>query len=56
MLLPNAYTGVMLPHDDTSDRMPSAAEDPLPPNDTLIYFFVPLLYLPLVTALAIIGI
>ena len=30
-------------------------EDPLPPSDALTYFFVPLLYLPLIIALIIIG-
>ena len=45
----------MLPSDNIYDRTSTATKDPLPPSDTLTYFFVPLIYLPLTIALVIIG-
>ena len=45
----------MLPSEYIYDRTSSAMEDPLPPSDALTYFFVPLLYLPLIIALIIVG-
>lgn len=51
----DGYAGLMLPSENTTKRMLSPAENPLPPNDALTYFFVPLVYLPLVIALVIIA-
>lgn len=45
----------MLPSENIYDRKSSPAENPLPPSDALTYFFVPLMYLPLIIAMVIIG-
>ncbi|XP_065897687.1 uncharacterized protein [Dysidea avara] len=51
-LLPNKYTGVMLPNNITNIN---DATSSLPPNNALTYFFVPLLYLPLLIGLVLVS-
>ena len=57
LLLPTGYTGVMLPNDIIIDNNTSFsnASYTLPPSDALTYFFVPLVYLPLLIGLVILG-
>lgn len=45
----------MLPNESPYVKLSSPTEDPLPPSDALTYFFVPLLYIPVVIALIIIS-